>query len=61
MVSLFVVPLFAGIFVTAPEGIPLLFGDKWEPAVTAAQGVAVTAILMVLQRFWTMGLVARDC
>lgn len=57
-VSLFVVPLFAGIFVTAPEGVPLLFGDKWEPAITATQGVALTAILMVLQRFWTMGLVA---
>lgn len=57
-VSLFVVPLFAGIFVTAPESVPLLFGDKWQPAITATQGVALTAILMVLQRFWTMGLVA---
>jgi O-antigen/teichoic acid export membrane protein len=57
-VSLFVVPLFAGIFVTAPEGIPLLFGEKWQPAITPTQGVALTAILMVLQRFWTMGLVA---
>ncbi len=57
-VSLFVVPLFAGIFVTAPESIPLLFGEKWRPAITATQGVALTAILMVLQRFWTMGLVA---
>jgi PST family polysaccharide transporter len=57
-VSLFVIPLFAGIFVTASEGIPLLFGEKWQPAITPTQGVALTAILMVLQRFWTMGLVA---
>ena len=57
-VSLFIVPLFAGIFVTAPESVPLLFGGQWQPAITATQGVALTAILMVLQRFWTMGLVA---
>ena len=43
-----VVPLVALLIVLAPELIPLLFGERWEPAVVPAQILGVAGIFAAL-------------
>jgi len=40
-----VVPLLAVLIVTAPDLVPLLFGDAWRPAVAPAQVLAVAGMI----------------
>jgi O-antigen/teichoic acid export membrane protein len=40
-----VVPLLAVLIVTAPEVVPTLFGEAWQPAVGPAQALAVAGMI----------------
>jgi len=40
-----VVPLLAVLIVTAPDLVPFVFGDAWEPAVAPAQVLAVAGMI----------------
>ncbi len=43
-----VVPLLAILIVTAPELVPLVFGDAWRPAVEPAQVLAVAGMIAAI-------------
>src|SRR5436190_726307 len=43
-------PLTIGIAVTAPIAVPLLFGDKWEPAVRTLQILALAGPILSVNR-----------
>lgn len=40
-----VFPIFVGVMLTAPEGVPLLLGPRWEPLVPALQLLCVVGLL----------------
>lgn len=51
-VSSFVsLPVFAGLFVTAPQAVPVLFGAKWNAAIPIVQALAVYAVFRSLFSF----------
>ncbi|HLY58054.1 MAG TPA: oligosaccharide flippase family protein [Stellaceae bacterium] len=44
-------PIFLGLFATAPEFIPILFGASWQPAVPFVQVVALAALPFFCRMF----------
>jgi O-antigen/teichoic acid export membrane protein len=49
--SLVSLPIFAGLFVTAPQAVPVLFGAKWVAAVPIVQALAAYAAIRSLFTF----------
>jgi O-antigen/teichoic acid export membrane protein len=54
------IPALAGLVVVAPDFIPTVLGDKWEPAVPVIQILAWVGLLQSLQRLNSSILMARD-
>ncbi len=48
-IAVILFPALIGLIITAPEAIPLAFGDKWRPAVFVIQVLTVAGILQALQ------------
>jgi O-antigen/teichoic acid export membrane protein len=44
-------PAFLGLFLVAPDLIPLVFGSKWEPAIVPTQILCVGGCVRVVQTF----------
>ncbi len=44
-------PLFAGLAITATDLLPLAFGTKWTTAVPATQWLAIAAVIMTLRQY----------
>jgi PST family polysaccharide transporter len=42
-------PALIGLIITAPEAVPLAYGDKWRPAVFVIQVLTLAGILQALQ------------
>jgi polysaccharide transporter, PST family len=53
---LLIFPIFSGLLALAPEVISVLFGDKWASSVVPMQGVAITSMLIAVQRFSTLAM-----
>lgn len=48
MISLITTPIAVGLAVVAPDLVPLLFGDQWEPSVPVTQVLAAYALVYAL-------------
>lgn len=48
-IALLMFPALVGLIITAPEAIPLAFGQKWQPAVFVIQVLTVAGLVQALQ------------
>jgi O-antigen/teichoic acid export membrane protein len=51
LISLLVFPVFVGMAMTAPELVPILFGEKWAAAVIIVQAAALPSLVSAIGFF----------
>lgn len=58
-VTLFTLPALVGLFLVAPDLIPVLFGPKWLPSVPVVRVLLIAAILQLPTTLWAAVFMAK--